>query len=1114
MKKKINDGLDAFDGFTVDSPVPDGPGPTSDGLQPGDGSIEWRQATLAIAMRSSGLGAWAEEVKTDRVWWSEELEEIFGIQKGSFGGTEAHFFALMHEDDQAAAGSEISSAIAEHRPFQFYFRFFHADGSVRWMEARGQAVYSDNGEAERLYGVGIDITGRRAADERASFLARLAQAVQPITVAADIMSITARMLGDFLAVDRCAYAEVENESTFVITGDHTRGVPSIVGRWEVEAFGSECLRQMLANEAYVVEDSDADPRITGNFLDAYRATNIVAVICVPLHKDGVFTAAMAVHQKTPRKWSAGEIELVQNVVSRCWESLERSRAARAAIESDERFRLALASGAVTVYEQDRDLRYKWLYPVAPFGSHVIGKTDDELSADNRGDQRTQLKNQVIETGIPVRGEVSATVMGRERWYDLLIEPRLDAQGDIIGVGGAALDITDRKEAEFEGARLQQKLAESEAQFRGLMEQAPFSIQLFDPSGRHTRVNRAWEKLWGLGLDAIPDYNILEDPQLEQKGIASVIRRAFDGEPVEIPAIEYDPDETLPGKSQNEAPSRWISAIAYPLKTPEGDIREVALIHQDMTEKRRADEALVFQKTLLEALIESVLDGILILSPKGEMLHSNRRFIEIWGFPPEVLQTRSDQVALEWAADQTADPAGFLARVSDIYDDPEGVAREEVLMKDGRVFERYGAPVYDGKSRLGWVWTFRDISDSKIAEAKLRDSENNLRSLADTIPQLAWMADPEGTVFWYNKGWYDYTGMSRETSGDGDRSEYHDPEHLERVTIAWRESISTGEPFEMEFPLRGSNGKYCWFLTRVNPLRDAQGNIIRWFGTNTDITKIREIEEELRIARDDLETRVIERTRELADVNAKLRTQMHERDRAERERIDLLKRLFTIQEDERGRIARDIHDQLGQRVTALRLKTASIMELCEPGSELARRAGRLQEIALHLDHEVSFVSWELRPSILDDLDFGTALDNYIQEWTRHSQIAAEFHTSVAGGLAIDDDAQINLYRILQEALNNAAKHSGADKVSVLLEQRGRDLILIIEDNGVGLGAGIEHADNGTRQKLGLIGMRERALLIGGSIEFETGDNGGTVIFVRVPMTGGAGLRGGALMDEDT
>ncbi|HEX5657061.1 MAG TPA: PAS domain S-box protein, partial [Polyangiales bacterium] len=170
------------------------------------------------------------------------------------------------------------------------------------------------------------------------FLAELAAATQHLVEPADVMATTARMVSDELGVDRCAYAEVEDESLFVIIGDYARDATSIVGRWPVAAFGPECARCMRAGEPYVVHDVNDSPFIGPEHLTAYRATTIGAVICVPLHKQGKFTAAMAVHQKVPRRWSRLELELVTRVVARCWEALERARVSRTLQESEARYR--------------------------------------------------------------------------------------------------------------------------------------------------------------------------------------------------------------------------------------------------------------------------------------------------------------------------------------------------------------------------------------------------------------------------------------------------------------------------------------------------------------------------------------------------------------------------------------------------------------------------------------------------------------------------------------------------------------------------------------------------------------------------------------------------------
>ena len=135
---------------------------------------------------------------------------------------------------------------------------------------------------------------------------------------------------------------------------------------------------------------------------------------------------------------------------------------------------------------------------------------------------------------------------------------------------------------------------------------------------------------------------------------------------------------------------------------------------------------------------------------------------------------------------------------------------------------------------------RDVTEQKRLEEELRQSESQLRALADSMPNLAWIADGDGSIFWYNRGWYEYTGTTlAEMQGWGWQS-VHDPKVLPDVVRNWRLSIETGQPFEMLFPLRSARGEFRWFLTRVNPMRDSGGKVLRWFGTNTDIDRVKRL----------------------------------------------------------------------------------------------------------------------------------------------------------------------------------------------------------------------------------------------------------------------------------
>lgn len=180
------------------------------------------------------------------------------------------------------------------------------------------------------------------------FLSELAAVTQRIAEPDAVMAAAVRMVAEELTADRCAYAEIEDESVFVITGDYTRSVDSIVGRWSIADFGPECTRCMLAGEPFVVTDVQRSAHIAREHLAAYRATVIDAVICVPLHKRGKLTAALAVHQRVPRAWTPFEIELVTRVVERCWETLERARITRSLRESEARHRAMIEASPESI----------------------------------------------------------------------------------------------------------------------------------------------------------------------------------------------------------------------------------------------------------------------------------------------------------------------------------------------------------------------------------------------------------------------------------------------------------------------------------------------------------------------------------------------------------------------------------------------------------------------------------------------------------------------------------------------------------------------------------------------------------------------------------------------
>jgi PAS domain S-box-containing protein len=265
-------------------------------------------------------------------YMNRAAEELTGFRLHQLQGRTLHDYVHHTRPDGTPYPLEecpIDRAFPRNMREQGEEVFVHPDGHFYPVAFTASPILQDG----RPVGTIIearDISREKRVERRLAFLADLGQALQRITSPDEAVATAARMLGEHLGVDRCAYADAEaDENHFILTGDYTRGdTVSIVGRYAMSDFGAETLRMMRADLPYVVDDAFSDPRVTEADRAAYVQTQIVAVICMPLHKAGRFRAAMAVHQRTPRHWLPDEVELVRTVTQRCWESLERSRALR------------------------------------------------------------------------------------------------------------------------------------------------------------------------------------------------------------------------------------------------------------------------------------------------------------------------------------------------------------------------------------------------------------------------------------------------------------------------------------------------------------------------------------------------------------------------------------------------------------------------------------------------------------------------------------------------------------------------------------------------------------------------------------------------------------------
>ncbi len=294
---------------------------------------------------------------------------------------------------------------------------------------------------------------RQLAQVRDGFLVHVDDVTRRLSDPDEIVLTIATLLGQHLDADRCAYAEVDDDQDGMrVTGNYTRNaqVPSIVGRWRFREFGAEVWQLMLQGQRYVVDDVDSQqPPIAD--LSPYRASHIRGAICVPLNKDGRLVAAMAVHSTTPRKWKPEEVELVQLVANRCWESLERARVARSLQESENRFRALVNASSDVVYRMSPD----WSEMRRLSGKGFIEDTDDPILgwADKYiPDEDHSRVLAAIKTAI--RNKSAFELEHRMRraddsigWTFSRAVPILNDKDEIVEWFGAATDVTARKQAE-------------------------------------------------------------------------------------------------------------------------------------------------------------------------------------------------------------------------------------------------------------------------------------------------------------------------------------------------------------------------------------------------------------------------------------------------------------------------------------------------------------------------------------------------------------------------------------------------------------------------------------------------------------------------------------------
>jgi PAS domain S-box-containing protein len=353
--------------------------------------------------------------------------------------------------------------------------------------------------------------------------------------------------------------------------------------------------------------------------------------------------------------------------------------------------------------------------------------------------------------------------------------------------------------------------------------------------------------------------------------------------------------------------------------------------------------------------------------------------------------------------------------------------------------------------------------NKRAERALRESEERFRIIVDHAPVMIWTARPDTTLDYLNHNCVEFSGLPIEKlMNEGWLDAVH-PEDRDYCIGIYGPAIEARRPFIMEYRVRRADGAYRWLVASGVPKYQPDGSYAGYVGCDIDITERRRAEDVLRESRGALEV-------------------------SHREIQQLAGSLITAHEDERRHLARELHDDLTQRLARLAIDAGRM----EGATDAPEGMRPLREDLVRLSKDVHALSYRLHPSVLDDLGLVEALKAECDRVARRGEMRVELEAS-ALPMAPPDDASLCLFRVAQEALSNAARHSHASAVTVLLSSRSTGLQLTVRDNGSGFDP--ERARD--HASLGLASMRERVRLLRGELDIVSTPERGTTVMAWVP-----------------
>jgi PAS domain S-box-containing protein len=535
-----------------------------------------------------------------------------------------------------------------------------------------------------------------------------------------------------------------------------------------------------------------------------------------------------------------------------------------------------------------------------------------------------------------------------------------------------------------------------------------------------------------------------------------------------------------------------------MKTQRSSGREARATKQSLTQQQEANH------TLYQEILRGLPLGIVVLQLENPQDVKTFRIIEInpaatvlTGATPEdlngrtlaefpkLLKTRFPHLCLE--ALQSREPRNL----------------GDISYADERIREGiYSVQVFPLPGNFMGV-AFENVTERRRAERALRESEERFRLLVQSVQEYAiFTLDPLGNVVTWNNGAERLKGYRSEDILGKHFSVFYSSEDVTKGNPQkiLEEAVNRGQSEDEGWRIR-KDGTRFWANVVVTASRNAKGSLQGFVKVTRDVTERHKREETLAKAKELLELRVEQRTTVLARLNEELRTEIAERALAEerlRTSLDQLRalaaRLQSVREEERTSIAREIHDELGQACTAIKMDLALIgRKATQRQTRLRAKADSAIQLVDGMIVTLRRIASDLRPRTLDDLGLTAALEWQAQEFESRTRIPCRV-TLPREPLVLDAERSTAIFRIFQESLTNVARHACATRVEARLERKANELIFQVRDNG----RGFDPEEAKARKSLGLVGMQERALLLNGELKIEGVPGAGTTMTLRIPV----------------